>query len=112
MIEAEYEIDAQQSHQAESQTVAAEQNTNPGMETIMNINVTLSIQVGKTKMKLKDLMKLNKGTVIELNKMAGEPLDILINDEQIARGEVVVVNGNYGIRITEVSKNAYNTAQR
>lgn len=94
--------------QGETQEVqpTSNNNSNAGMETIMNINVTLSIQVGSTKMKLKDLMKLNKGTVIELDKMAGEPLDILVNDEQIARGEVVVVNGNYGIRITEVSKTA------
>jgi len=79
--------------------------TMTGMDTIMNINVTLSIQVGKTKMKLKELLKLSKGTVVELNKMAGEPLDILVNDELIAKGEVVVVNGNYGIRITDVTKN-------
>lgn len=79
---------------------------NPGMDTIMNINVMLSIQVGKTRMKLKELLKLTKGTVIELNKMAGEPLDILVNDELIAKGEVVVVNGNYGIRITDVTKEA------
>jgi len=81
-------------------------DNSPGMDTIMNINVVLSIQIGNTKMKLKDLLKLTKGTVIELDKMAGEPLDILVNDEPIARGEVVVVNNNYGIRITEVSKDS------
>lgn len=80
--------------------------SSPGIDTILNINVTLSIQVGKTRMKLKELLNLSKGTVLELNKMAGEPLDILVNDEPIAKGEVVVVNGNYGIRILDVSKDA------
>ena len=90
----------------ETPTPNVNTGSNPGMDTIMNINVTLSIQVGKTRMKLKELLNLAKGTVVELNKMAGEPLDILVNDELIAKGEVVVVNGNYGIRITDVTKEA------
>lgn len=97
--------------QRETPISAIESNERTGLDTIMNIHVTLSIQVGKTRMKLKELMKLSRGTVIELNKMAGEPLDILVNDEPIAKGEVVVVNGNYGIRITDVTKDATHMAR-
>lgn len=97
-------------HQQSRAMPTLDSSERAGMDTIMNINVTLSIQVGKTRMKLKELIKLSKGTVIELNKMAGEPLDILVNDEPIAKGEVVVVNGNYGIRITDVTKDAAHMA--
>lgn len=98
VVEAE---NSEESTSAQQETI--NKMPNPGMDAIMNINVTLSIEVGKTRMKLKDLLNMNQGTVIELNKMAGEPLDILVNDVLIAQGEVVVVNDKYGIRLTDVS---------
>lgn len=78
-----------------------ENNTELGM--LLGIDVNLSIEMGSKKIKLKDLLNLNKGSVVELNKTAGDPLDIKINGTLIARGEVVVINGKYGIRLTEVS---------
>lgn len=75
----------------------------PNIDAIMDISVKLSIVVGSTHMKLKDLLKLSKGAIIELNKASGEPLDILVNGALIAHGEVVVVNEKYGIRLTQIS---------
>ena len=75
----------------------------PGIDAILDINVTLSIEVGNTTMKLRDLLKLSKGSVVNLNKLAGEPLDIMVNGALIAHGEVVVANERYGIRLTDVA---------
>ena len=75
-------------------------NINP--EVLQNISVTLSIEVGRTNIKIKDLMRLTQGSVVELDRIAGEPLDLLINNTVVAQGEVVLVNERYGIRLTRV----------
>ena len=75
-------------------------NINP--EVLQNISVTLSIEVGRTNIKIKDLMRLTQGSVVELDRIAGEPLDLLVNDTVVAQGEVVLVNDRYGIRLTRV----------
>jgi flagellar motor switch protein FliN/FliY len=64
--------------------------------------VTLSIEVGRAQIKIKDLMRLTQGSVVELDRVAGEPLDLLINNTVVAQGEVVLVNERYGIRLTRV----------
>jgi flagellar motor switch protein FliN/FliY len=69
---------------------------------LLDIHVLLAIEIGTKQMKVNELMKLNRGSVIELDKAAGEPLDIKANGSLIARGEVVISNGKYGIRLTEV----------
>lgn len=69
---------------------------------LLDIHVLLAIEIGTKQMKVSELMKLNRGSVIELDKAAGEPLDIKANGSLIARGEVVISNGKYGIRLTEV----------
>ncbi len=69
---------------------------------LLEIGVNLSIEMGSRTIKLKDLLKLSKGSVLELDKTAGDPLDLKVNGSLVARGEVVVVNGKYGIRLTEV----------
>ncbi len=69
---------------------------------LLDINVTLAIEIGCKQMKINELMKLHKGSIIELDKAAGDPLDIKANGSLIARGEVVIANGKYGIRLTEV----------
>jgi flagellar motor switch protein FliN/FliY len=79
-------------------------NVNPDINMLMDVNMALSVVVGKSEMKLRDLLNLSKGTVIELDKLAGEPLDILANGKLIAHGDVVSVNGKYGIRLTSVPK--------
>jgi len=75
-------------------------NINP--EVLQNISVNLSIEVGRTSIKIKDLMRLTQGSVVELDRIAGEPLDLLVNDTVVAQGEVVLVNDRYGIRLTRV----------
>ena len=67
-----------------------------------NIPVTLSIEVGRAVIKIRDLMRLTQGSVVELDRIAGEPLDLLVNNTVVAQGEVVLVNDRYGIRLTRV----------
>ncbi len=69
---------------------------------ILDIPVNLSVELGRTKMAIKDLLNLTQGSVISLDGLAGEPLDILINGYLIAQGEIVVVGDNYGVRITDI----------
>jgi len=77
-----------------------ENQINP--EVLQNISVTMSIEVGRALIKIKDLMRLTQGSVVELDRIAGEPLDLLINNTVVAQGEVVLVNERYGIRLTRV----------
>ncbi len=80
----------------------AEESTQINAEVLQNISVTLSIEVGRAQIKIKDLMRLTQGSVVELDRVAGEPLDLLINNTVVAQGEVVLVNERYGIRLTRV----------
>ncbi len=72
------------------------------LEVILDIPVTIAMEVGCTKINIRNLLQLNQGSVIELDRMAGEPLDIKVNGTLIAHGEVVVVNEKFGIRLTDV----------
>ncbi len=72
------------------------------LDFILDIPLELSAELGKTKMLVNDLLQLGQGSIIELNKLAGEPLEVYINRKLIARGEVVVVNEKFGIRLTDV----------
>lgn len=71
-------------------------------ELLDNIPITISVEVGRTSLKIKDLMRLTQGSVVELDRLAGEPLDLLVNNTLVAQGEVVLVNERYGIRLTQV----------
>lgn len=72
------------------------------IDLIMDIPVKLTVELGRTKMTIKELLRLSQGSVVALEGLAGEPLDILINGYLIAQGEVVVVNDKYGVRITDI----------
>ena len=72
------------------------------MRLLENIDVVLSVEVGKAEIKIRDLLRLNEGSVIELDRLAGDPLDILANGTMIAKGEVVMVGERFGIRFTEI----------
>lgn len=72
------------------------------LKILENIEVTLSIEVGRTEMTIRDLLRLNEGSVIELDRLAGEPLDLFVNGAIIAKGEVVMVGERYGIRLTDI----------
>ncbi len=76
--------------------------SNPDIDVILDIPVTISMQVGSTSISIRNLLQLNQGSVIELDRLAGEPLDVLVNGTLIAHGEVVVVNEKFGIRMTDV----------
>jgi flagellar motor switch protein FliN/FliY len=67
-----------------------------------NIPVSISVEVGRASIKIKDLMRLSQGAVVELERLAGEPLDLLVNNTLVAQGEVVLVNDRYGVRLTQV----------
>ena len=72
------------------------------LDAIMDIPVTITMEVGHAKISIRNLLQLNQGSVIELERLAGEPLDVLVNGTLIAHGEVVVVNDKFGIRLTDV----------
>jgi len=72
-------------------------------EVLQNISVTLTVEVGRAQIKIRDLMRLTQGSVVELDHIAGEPLDLLVNNTIVAQGEVVLVNERYGIRLTRVA---------
>lgn len=74
----------------------------PNMDVILDIPVTISMEVGSTEINIRNLLQLNQGSVVELDRLAGEPLDVLVNGTLIAHGEVVVVNEKFGIRLTDV----------
>lgn len=72
------------------------------LDVILDIPVTISMEIGRTELPIHNLLQLNQGSVVELDRLAGEPLDVLINGTLIAHGEVVVVNEKFGIRLTDV----------
>ena len=71
-------------------------------DVLQNIPVTISVEVGRTAIKIRDLMRLTQGSVVELDRLAGEPLDLLVNNTLVAQGEVVLINERYGVRLTSV----------
>ena len=72
------------------------------LDVILDVPVTLSMEVGRTRIPIRNLLQLNQGSVVELDRAAGEPLDVFVNGTLVAHGEVVVVNEKFGIRITDV----------
>ncbi|MGP0595070.1 flagellar motor switch protein FliN [Nitrospira sp. T9] len=101
----------EQNAAAKKQEVAASTNSHtPQLNTshdqnlnrILDIPLMLSAQLGNTRMLIKDLLQLGPGSIVELDKLAGEPLEVLVNERLVARGEVVMVNEKFGIRLTDV----------
>ena len=86
----------------ESGIGADEEEMNVDLDMILDIPVTISMEIGRTQISIRNLLKLNQGSVVELDRLAGEPLDVLVNGTLIAHGEVVVVNEKFGIRLTDV----------
>ena len=69
---------------------------------IMDVSMEMTVELGRTKKQIKDILGMGEGTIIELDKLAGEPVDILVNHKPIAKGEVVVIDENFGVRVTEI----------
>ncbi|MCP3925926.1 MAG: flagellar motor switch protein FliN, partial [Desulfobacterales bacterium] len=76
--------------------------THQDLDFILDIPLELSVELGRSRMLVNDLLQLGQGSIIELNKLAGEPLEIYINTKLVARGEVVVVNEKFGVRLTDI----------
>ncbi len=72
------------------------------LDVILDIPVTISMEIGRTRISIRNLLQLNQGSVVELDRLAGEPMDVLVNGTLVAHGEVVVVNEKFGIRLTDV----------
>jgi flagellar motor switch protein FliN len=92
---------------AESESQAAKMAGIPdtshrNLTLIMDIPLRVAVELGRTKMVVNDLLNLGQGSVIELNKLAGEPMEVLVNDKLVARGEAVVVNEKFGVRLTDI----------
>ena len=97
---AEYERAAFQDLNNNSNQMTTGIETN--LDVILDIPVTLSMEIGRTELPINSLLQLNQGSVVELDRLAGEPMDVLINGTLIAHGEVVVINEKFGIRLTDV----------
>ena len=80
----------------------ANKPTERRLDLLLDVPLELSVELGRTRMSIQDLLGLGPGSVIELDKIAGEALDILVNDRLVARGEAVVVNDKFGVRITDI----------
>lgn len=85
--------------------------TPKNIEFLLDIPMNVSVYVGSTRMAIRDLLQLAQGSVIELDKLAGEPMDVMVNNKLVARGEVVVVNEKFGIRLTDVVSTAERVQQ-
>ncbi len=72
------------------------------LDLLLGVTLRVAVELGRTKMSIEDVLKLGPGSVVELEKLAGEPVDVLVNDRLIARGEVVVIEDRFGVRITDV----------
>ena len=72
------------------------------LDVILDVPVTISMEIGRTQINIRNLLQLNQGSVVELDRLAGEPMDVLVNGTLVAHGEVVVVNDKFGIRLTDV----------
>ena len=84
---------------AETGHVASEDEN---LNAILDIPISLSVVIGQTRISIRNLLQLNQGSVVELDRLAGEPLDVMVNNTLVAQGEVVVINDKYGIRLTDV----------
>jgi flagellar motor switch protein FliN len=78
------------------------QKESSNLDFVLDIPLEVTVELGRTRMSINDLLQLGQGSVIELSKLAGEPLEILVNQKLVARGEVVVVNEKFGVRLTDI----------
>ena len=87
---------------SETDATGAEKSGAENLKVLENIEVELTVEVGRAEITIRDLLRLNEGSVIELDRLAGDPLDILVNGTKIARGEVVMIGERFGVRFGEI----------
>ena len=107
MMGEEDNVEDQVEDRVEEQTLSTEESDQilssaDNLRVLENIDVKLTVEVGSAELKIRELLRLNEGSVIELDRLAGDPLDILINGTMIAKGEVVMVGERFGIRFVEI----------
>jgi len=73
-----------------------------GLELLLDVPLEISVELGRVKMLVKDVVELGTGSIVEIDKAAGEPVDVMVNGKLVARGEVVVIEDNFGVRVTEI----------
>ncbi|MEE8268736.1 MAG: flagellar motor switch protein FliN [Nitrospinaceae bacterium] len=95
-------LDQFKQDQSVSSTGTLSQEETKNLDLILDIPLTVTVELGRSKMLINDLLQLGQGSVIELTKLVGEPLEVLVNDKLVARGEVVVVNDKFGVRLTDI----------
>ena len=100
--EATGEFQAAAFKQVPDETIGTGNGGNPNLDVILDVPVTLSLEVGRAQMSVGNLLRLGQGAVVELDRNAGEPLDVFVNGALVAHGEIVVVNDKFGIRLTDV----------
>jgi flagellar motor switch protein FliN/FliY len=91
-----------QQHEFDTQQDEGNEEMKRDIDFLLDIPVEVSVQLGTTRMMIKEILQLGQGSVIELEKLAGEPMEILANNRTVARGEVVVVNEKFGVRLTDI----------
>jgi len=96
------ETSTEQTEQVESETQTNERASVENLRVLENIDVKLTVEVGNAEIKIRDLLRLNEGSIVELDRLAGDPLDILVNGTMIAQGEVVMVGERFGVRFSEI----------
>ena len=88
--------------EAAAQNAGGSKASAENLRVLENIEVQMTVEVGKTEIRIRDLLRLNEGSVVELDRLAGDPLDILVNGTMIAKGEIVMVGERFGVRFTEI----------
>jgi len=96
------DIDAFDDSLDNEETTPVPSDKTKNLDLILDIPLTVTVELGRSKMLINDLLQLGQGSVIELTKLAGEPLEVLVNQKLVARGEVVVVNEKFGVRLTDI----------
>jgi flagellar motor switch protein FliN/FliY len=96
------ETSTEETEQVESETQKSERASVENLRVLENIDVKLTVEVGNAEIKIRDLLRLNEGSIVELDRLAGDPLDILVNGTMIAQGEVVMVGERFGVRFSEI----------
>jgi len=95
-------VDATQRVEFDQLNAPAGDGADVNLDMILDVPVTLAMEVGRTRISIRNLLQLNQGSVVELDRSAGEPLDVFVNGTLVAHGEVVVINERFGIRLTDV----------
>ncbi len=87
---------------AEQQNVAGQKKFEINMDSLLDVSVEISVEIGRTKLTIGELLSLTKGSIVELNRIAGESVDILVNEKLLGKGEIVLVNERLGVRVIEI----------